>query len=192
MAGYKDYRSVTEFPLHTDELKREELETSYKELRDSYRSLTISRGQLVRRQTEAKQNLVSMNQKLQMLGSTLEAVQQEKQRLQNALVHSSEMRSQVENWGNDLAVQVDALTDQMQATTKLLETFESAYEEVKAEGGIFTIWQRFSRLLAAANRLLNTDISSMVPKAHPIGSAKPEEWTDETPANINRSLLDDQ
>ncbi len=192
MAEYKDYRSVTEFPLHPDELKREELETSYKELRDSYKSLTISRGQLVRRQTEAKQNLVSMNQKLQMLGSTLEAVQQEKQRLQKALVHSSEMRNQVENWGNDLAVQVDALTDQMQATTKLLGTFESAYEEVKAEGGIFTIWQRFTRLLTAANRLLNTDISAMVPKAHPIGSAKPEEWADETPANINRSLLDDQ
>lgn len=117
MAVYKEYKPVTEFPLHTEKLNREQLETAYKEIRDSYRSLSNSRGQLVRRQREAKDNIVSFNQKLKQLTSTLEEVQQERQKLQRSLTLSLEARQQLENWGNKLAVEVDDLTHQISSTT---------------------------------------------------------------------------
>jgi chromosome segregation ATPase len=190
MAGYKEYKSVKEFPLHIEGLNREQLEESYKELRESYRSLTISRGQLVRRQTESKQNLADVSDKLKRSEISLETIQQEKQRLQKALQQSVSIRNQLESKGNSLASEVDELTEQLQATARLLGDFETAYEDVQAKSGVFTIWQRFSKLLAAANRLLNTDIETMLPK--PRKTEEPDDWTKETPANINRSLLDDQ
>jgi chromosome segregation ATPase len=192
MAGYKDYKSVTEFPLHIENLERDQLEASYKELRESYRSLTISRGQLVRRQTESKENLVQVTRKLKQSEISLETIQQEKQRLQQALRQSISIRNQLESRGNALASELDELTDQLQATARLLDEFEMAYEEVKTEGGVFTIWQRFSRLLGAANRLLNTDLSTLVPKTRNAQATDDEEWAKETPAQINRSLLDDK
>ena len=190
MAGYKEYRSVTEFPLHLEKLNREQLEASYQELRDSYRSLVLSRGQLVRRQTEAKNNLTTMDQKLKQLNATFEKVQQEKQQLQRSLTHNLEVRNQLENWGNELAGQVDDLTAQMSATTRLLEEFETAYDEVREESGVLSVWKRFYRLLTAATRLLNTDVSTLMPQKR--AEEKPDEWTQETPANVNRSLLDEK
>ncbi|HEY9624392.1 MAG TPA: hypothetical protein V6C78_28815 [Crinalium sp.] len=189
MAGYKEYKSVTEFPLHTEKLERTELESAYQELRDSYRSLVISRGQLVRRQTEAKGNLVVINQKLKVMTSTLEKVQQEKQQLQQALSHSVTLQKQLENWGNDLTQQVIDLSDQMEVTTQLLGEFEAVYEETKDETGIFSVWQRLQRLLKAAQHLLNADVKTLIPKKQSI--QKPDDWTSQSPANINRSLRDE-
>jgi chromosome segregation ATPase len=192
MADYKEYKSVTDFPLHTEKLNRDQLEASYKELRESYRSLTISRGQLVRRQTESKQNLVDVTRKLKHSEISLDTIHQEKQRLQKALQQSMSIRNQLESRGNSLASEVDELTESLQATARLLGDFETAYEEVQAESGIFSVWQRLSRLLAAANRLLNTEIGA--PRSQPQKSAEPDDsdWATETPANINRSLLDDK
>lgn len=189
MAGYKEYRSVTEFPLHVEKLDREELEVAYQDLRDSYRSLVLSRGQLVRRQTEAKNNLVAIDQKLKQLTATLDKVQQEKLQLQKSLTHSLNVRQQLESWGNELATQVDDLTAQMGATTKLLEEFESVYEEIKEDNGIFSLWSRLQRLLTAANRLLSTDIRTLMPQKR--ADVPPEAWTKESPADINRALLDE-
>lgn len=189
MANYKEYRSVSEFPLHIDQLSREQLEAAYQDIRDSYKSLVLSRGQLVRRQTEAKNSLTTINQSLKQLTVTLEKVQKEKQQLQQALTHSLDVRKQLESWGNELTTQVDDLTLQMNATTKLLEDFESVYEEVKEENGIFSFWQRLQRLLSAAQKLLSTDIKALtVKKVHPEPA---DDWTKETPANINRALRED-
>ena len=77
----------------------------------------------------------------------------------------------------------------MSATTRLLGEFETVYEEVKDENGVFSAWHRFSRLLAAAKRLLNTDISSLKPKVNV--EKKPEKWTEDNIENNNRSILDD-
>lgn len=189
MAGYKEYKSVSEFPLHVEQLSREQLETVYQDLRKTYRSLGVSRSQLVRRQTETKNNLTSINQKLTQLTFTLEKVQKEKQQLQQTLTHSLETRQKLENWGDELTVQVDDLTAQMNATTKLLEDLESVYEEVKEENNILSLWTRLRRLLTAANRLLNTDIKTLMPEKQT--AEQPEKWTQETPDNINRSLLDE-
>ncbi|MBD2120686.1 hypothetical protein [Trichocoleus sp. FACHB-262] len=189
MANYKEYRSVSEFPLHTAQLNREQIETAYQDIRNSYKSLVASRGQLVRRQTEAKNSLTTINQSLKQLSVTLEKVQKEKQQLQQALTHSLDVRKQLESWGDELTEQVDDLTLQMSATTKLLEDFESIYEEVKEDNGVFSFWQRLNRLLTAAQRLLNTDIKTLTVKK---ASPEPmEDWTKETPANINRALRED-
>jgi uncharacterized phage infection (PIP) family protein YhgE len=189
MATYKEYRSVTEFPLHTNNLDREELETAYHDLRTTYRSLVISRSQLVRRQTEVKNKLTAINQNLGELTATFEKVQQEKQQLQQALSHSMTARKELERWGNDLSKQVLDLTAQITATTQLLGEFEAVYEEVKEENGIFSIWHRLQRLLKAAHRLLNTDIKALIPTRRTFPESKG--WAEETPANINRSLLDE-
>jgi chromosome segregation ATPase len=189
MTGYKEYRSVTEFPLHVEKLNRDDLEAVYQELRNSYRSLVLSRGQLVRRQTEAKAKLSDINQSFKQLSATFEKVQHEKVQLQKALSHSVEVQKQLEGWGNDLAKQVIDLNRQMDATTQLLGEFEAVYEEVQEDKGILTLFQRLQRLLKAAHKLLNTDIKELV-SAKRLSPEK-EEWTKETPANINRSLLDE-
>jgi chromosome segregation ATPase len=190
MVDYKEYRSVTEFPLHTERLSREELEAAYQDLRSSYRNLGVSRGQLVRRQTEAKAKLATIDQSLKQLTATLAKVQQEKQQLQKALVHSEQARQQLDAWGNELVGQVDVLQSQMAATTKLLSDFEVVYEETRSESNILSIWSRLQRLLTAAHRLLTTDVNKLIAeqtrKPQP-----PEDWTQETPANINRSLRDE-
>jgi chromosome segregation ATPase len=185
---YKEYRSVSEFPLHPQTLDREKLETAYHELRREYRSLSISRGQLVRRQTEAKKDLVTLRQNLQQSRSSLEKLNQEKQELQRLLLDNVEIRKQLEKWGNDLEIQVNNLTHQINATNKLLGEFESVYEEVKGDNDPFRIIHRFQLLIQAAHRLLNTDISTLFP--HKLQKIDCEDWTQETPSNIGRKLLD--
>lgn len=188
MTNFKEYKSVTEFPLHLEKLSREEVESAYQDLRNTYKNLNYSRVQLVRRQTEAKTNIVAMQKNLTQLTVTLENVQKEKQQLQKSLVHSIDVQKQLDKWGNDLAGQVDNLTAQMSATTQLLGEFESAYEDVREEKGVLSLWQRLHRLLTAAQRLLNTDINTLKSKKiEPVS----EEWAKETPSNIGRKLLDD-
>jgi chromosome segregation ATPase len=195
MVDYKEYRSVTEFPLHTENLSREELDAAYQDLRTSYRHLGVSRGQLVRRQTETKAKLVTIDQSLKQLTATLAKVQQEKQQLQKALTHSEQARKQLDTWSNDLIGQVDDLQAQMAATTKLLSDFEVVYEETQSDSSIFSVWTRFQRLLAAAQRLLTTDVKLLAAQTRqvkPLGSSnQPADWTRDTPATINRSLRDE-
>ncbi|WP_421658378.1 hypothetical protein [Leptothermofonsia sp. ETS-13] len=191
---YREYRSVSEFPLHIQTLNREQLEAAYHELRSEYRSLSISRGQLVRRQTEAKKDLLTLRQNLQQSKSSLEKLNQEKQQLQKLLVHNVEVRKQLETWGSNLETQVNHLTHQINATNKLLGEFEAVYEEVKSDSGLLSIGRRFLLLIQAAHRLLNTDISTLLPHKPKVPhkpKADSEDWTQETPSNIGRKLLDE-
>ena len=70
--GFKEYRSVSEFPLHIQTLAREELEASYQDIREEYKRLSISRGQLVRRQTEAKAKVKTLRHSLVNVSSALD------------------------------------------------------------------------------------------------------------------------
>lgn len=188
MADFKEYRSVTEFPRHTEKLSREELEAAYQDLRSTYRNLGISRGQLVRRQTEAKERIMGMNRDLQHLKQTLQKVEEEKLRLQDSLVHSVELRKQLQSWGDELATEVDELTAKMAATTRLFEEFEAVYEEVSQDNNVLSFWERLRRLLAAAQRLLSTDLEDLKPKK--MITQEKEEWMDGGTRQNNRSLLD--
>ncbi|MFB2833690.1 hypothetical protein [Floridanema evergladense] len=190
MPNYKEYKSVSEFPLHIQNLSREELEKAYQEIRTTYRSLTNSRAQLVRRQSEAKTNLVKLQNNLKQTTTALEKVNAEREKLQKSLAHSVAVQKELKVWGESLNEQVGGLKEQMNATNQLLEEFESVYEEVNKEQGVLSIGRRFYLLLTAAKRLLNTDIQDLIFK-NKTASAQEESWAEETPENINRKLLDD-
>lgn len=187
-AGYKDYRSVTEFAAHPEQLSREALEATYLDLRSTYKSLVLSRGQLVRRQTEAKAKIADLNQSSQRLQAALQKVNEEKQKLQASLAHNTQLRSQLEAWGNELTAQVDDLQAKMDATTHLLGEFEAVYEEVQADSGFLSVGRRLLRLLQAAHKLLNTDVSTLLPQRRI--TTPPEDWTQEDPRSLGRSLRD--
>lgn len=188
MAGPKEYRSVTEFPLHLEQLEREALEHHYLELRTTYGSLTKSRGQLVRRQTEAKAKVAELQASLKRLNAAIAQAQTEKETLKASLAHNTKLRHQLETWGNSLAEDVDDLNAKMFATAKLLGDFEAVYEDVQANGGILSIGKRFSLLLNAVKRLLNTDIADLI--TQPQKPAQGSDWADDSPSNINKSLHD--
>lgn len=190
MAKHKEYKSVTEYPLHTENLSREELEAHYQNLRNTYRSLTNSRGQLVRRQNEAKANLITLEQNLKQTRTRLENVNAEREKLQKALAHSVEAQKQLKDWGDSLNQEVKGLQEQLNATTQLIEDFESVYDEVSNDKGPLSAVRRLQLLLKAAHRLLNTDIKDLMLKKVP--PQQPESWTEETPGSIGRALLDDK
>ena len=188
MADFKEYRSVSEFPLHTADLPREELESAYHDLRGTYKNLNQSRAQLVRRQQETKEKVAAISTSLKHLNQTLAKVQQEKLQLQQALSHSFEQRRQLETWGEELTQEVKDLTEQVDATAQLLGEFEGVYEEVSQSTNVLSLGQRFWRLIQAARRLLTTDISTL--KTPPRVIEEPDPITSESPRDINRSLLD--
>ena len=188
-SGYKDYRSVTEFPLHLDQLDRGALEEHYQDLRSTYGSLTKSRGQLVRRQTEAKAKVAELQKSLKQLNAAIAKAQDEKQKLQSSLAHNEKLRQQIQNWGDDLAGELDDVNAKMAATTKVLGEFEEAYEQIQAEPGILSLAKRFTLLVQAINRLLKTDIGELIRRQR-LEDAGNNRWDDDTAANNNRSLHD--
>jgi len=190
MAKHKEYKSVSEFPLHTEKLSREELEAHYQNIRNTYRSLTISRGQLFRRQNEAKANLITLQQKLKQTTTTLEKVNAETEKLQKSLAHSVEAQQQLKFWGDSLNEEVKDLKHQLNVTTQLIEDFESVYEEVSNDKGQFSVGHRLLVLIKAAHKLLNTDIKDVMPKKLP--PQQSESWKEETPRAIGRDLLDNK
>jgi chromosome segregation ATPase len=192
MAGYKDYRSVSEFPLTIDQLDRPELEAVYQDLRKEYKSLTTSRGQLVRRNTEMKTNLVAVQQRADKLQAAIARLNAEKQSLQGTLAHSEDVRQYLQKWGDDLAVQVDDLSTQLRVTTNMLEEFETAYEEVQTSTGFLSLGERFFRLLQAAKRLLSLDLRALKQPSTSSSLPPKDDWTEETPDTIGRSLRDGQ
>lgn len=187
MADFKEYRSVSEFPKNPSELSREDLESAYQDLRSTYKNLNQSRAQLVRRQQETKEKVAAISTSLDHLNQTLAKVRQEKLQLQQALNHSFEKRRQLETWGNDLDREVNELTQQVNATARLLGEFEEVYEEVSQSTNILSLGQRFWRLIQAARRLLTTDLSDLKPRPNP---PEPDLFSSESPRDINRKLLD--
>ncbi|MGF1492200.1 MAG: hypothetical protein ACFBSC_07075 [Microcoleaceae cyanobacterium] len=190
--GFKEYRSVTEFPKHLQKLSREDLEVHYQDLRESYRSLSISRGQLVRRQSEAKGKLTDLSQSLTQVQSMLKTVETEKQKLKQSLAHSVDAQKQLQGWGDNLSSQVDDLTTKINATNSLIQQFESVYEEVNENRGLLSFGRRFVLLMKAAQKMLNTDIQDLISKpALSSSDDDSEDWTKEDQASVNRALLDD-
>lgn len=181
--SFKEYKSVSEFPLHTQDITREELEQAYQEIRKEYKNLATSRGQLVRRQSEAKVKVRNLKKSLLEVNAELESLSFDKNKLQASLSHSVELQRDLQEEKTDLSSKVTNLRAQLNATTKLIDDFESVYEEVKEQKGV----SGFFRLLQAAKRLLTTDISELMMKRAEIVE---DDWTKEDQASINRNLLD--
>ncbi|MGB3239240.1 MAG: hypothetical protein WBB29_13155 [Geitlerinemataceae cyanobacterium] len=181
--SFKEYKSVSEFPLHTQDITREELEQAYQEIRKEYRNLSTSRGQLVRRQSEAKVKVRNLKKSLLEINAELESLSSDKNKLQQSLSHSVKLYGELQDERKDLSNTVTNLRSKLNATTQLLDDFESVYDEVKEQKGV----AGFFRLLLAAKRLLTTDISELMMKRAEIVE---EDWTKENSANIGRNLLD--
>ncbi|WP_017660993.1 hypothetical protein [Baaleninema simplex] len=190
LSGYREYPSVRSFPKHTEKLSREELETHYLNLRTEYKSLVLSRGQLVRRQVESKDRLKILNVNLQKTVRALDIVQQERQKLQESLRYNTDKKSDLQEHSHRLEKEVDTLTARLKATTRLIEEFESVYEDVREDSNILSVGNRFIKLLRAAKRLLTTDLREFMPT--PLLPEPTEDWTKEDPASLNKSLLDDR
>lgn len=188
-SGYKAYRSVTEFPLHLDKLDRSGLEEHYLDLRSTYGSLTKSRGQLVRRQTEAKAKVAELQKSLKQLNAAIARAQEEKQTLQASLAHNEKARRQIQNWGNNLAEELDDVNAKMAATTQVLGEFEEVYEQLQGDQGVLSIGKRFALLMRAVRKLLTTDINELIQQQR-LEEAGSDRWDDDTAASNNRSLHD--
>ena len=187
--GFKEYRSVAEFPLHIQTLNREELEATYQDIRQEYKRLSISRGQLVRRQTEAKTKVKTLRHSLANVSSALDNLNRDKETLQKSLAHSVQLQGSIRTERDQLSSSVRDLKQQLDATTGLLDEFENVYEEVKDSKGIGGFW----RLLQAAKRLLTTDISQlMMKRADVVVEDDENDFLKEDQASINRSLLDNR
>jgi chromosome segregation ATPase len=182
--GFKEYKSVTGFPLHTEKLTRDELEIIYHEIRKEYRNLATSRSQLARRQAEAKAKVRDLRQSLTNVSNALETISQDKTRLQQSLSHSIQLQNALQDERDGLASKVKTLRSQLNATTELLEDFEKVYDEVKDDRGI----NGFLRLLQAARRLLTTDINSLLMKR---ADADQDVFGKDDQETRNRNLLDD-
>ncbi|MEM9806831.1 MAG: hypothetical protein AAF959_16295 [Cyanobacteria bacterium P01_D01_bin.56] len=186
--GFKEYRSVGEFPLHIQTLSRDDLEAAYHDMRQEYKRLSISRGQLVRRQTEAKTKVKTLKHSLAGVSTALDTLDQEKEILQKSLAHSVQLQGAVRAERDQLSSSVRDLKQQLDATANLLDDFESVYEEVKDAKSIGGFW----RLLQAAKRLLTTDISQLMMKRADVVPEEENEFLKEDQASINRSLLDNR
>ena len=186
--GFKEYRGVSEFPLHIHSLNRDELEATYQDIRQEYKRLSISRSQLVRRQTEAKTKVRTLKHSLSTVSSALDNLGQDKETLQKTLAHSVNLQNSIRTERDQLSGSVRELKQQLNATTSLLDEFETVYEEVKDVRGIGGFW----RLLQAAKKLLTTDISQLMMRRAEVVTDEENEFLKEDQASINRSLLDNR
>ncbi|NET28365.1 hypothetical protein [Okeania sp. SIO1I7] len=189
-SGYKNYKSVNQFPLHIQKLKRNELEAQYQELRQNYKSLLLSRSQLVRGRKEEREKFLKLKDNLNKSLKVIEQYKLEKQKLRQALSHSVETNTRLQQKGDELTNQVDNLTIQLQATKKLITDFESVYENIEKNKNVMSGLDHFRAIMKAANRLLNTDIKDLIP----MKSAQPNlvSWEEESTANIGRQLLENK
>jgi chromosome segregation ATPase len=185
-SGFKEYKNVQEFPLRVDQLSRDEIVALYSEMRQEYKKLSISRGQLVRRRIEGKQNVLDLKRTLALVSSDVEAIEQERDKFQRSLQHSINVQGKMQTERDALSEHIQSLRQKLNATQSLISDFEVVYESVVTEERSLS---GFFRLLQAAKRLLTTDLKELTMKR-----AEPEpieEFLREDPASINRRLLDD-
>lgn len=177
---------MQEFPLRVDQLSRDEIVALYSEMRQEYKKLSISRGQLVRRRIEGKQNVLDLKRTLALVSSDVEAIEQERDKFQRSLQHSINVQGKMQTERDALSEHIQSLRQKLNATQSLISDFEVVYESVVTEERSLS---GFFRLLQAAKRLLTTDLKELTMKR-----AEPEpieEFLREDPASINRRLLDD-
>ena len=187
-SGYKDYKSVNQFPLHIQSLKRDELEAKYQELRQNYKGLSLSRSQLVRGRKEEREKNLKLKDNLNKSLKVIDQYKLEKQKLRQALSHSVETNTRLQQEGDELTNQVDKLTIELQATNKLIAEFESVYDDIDKNKKVMSGLDRFRAIMKAANRLLNTDIKDLMPMKP--AEQNSETWEETSTANINRQLLE--
>lgn len=158
----KDYPSTSYFPSRPEKLTREALESSYLEIRQSYKGLQLSRGQFAGKAQRLQAELEVLNQEQETLLKKLAIEAQNKQNLQIVI---KELQS--------------VSLRQKELVTHVREEFEAVRED---RGNII---QKFNRMMRAVYRLLNQDVSDAFRSEK---SIEPEEdLADQSPRGIGRS-----
>jgi chromosome segregation ATPase len=142
----KDYPPTTYFPNKPETLSREQLESSYLELRQNYKGLQLSRGQFAGKAKRLKVELESLNQAQEQLIAKLAHEAQQKQELTSVL---NDLRK-VSQRQKDLVVQV-----------------REEFEAVRDDRG--NLVDKFNRIMRAVYQLLHQDLGDVL---KPIKSAK--------------------
>ncbi|WP_413166375.1 hypothetical protein ACL6C3_06635 [Capilliphycus salinus ALCB114379] len=169
MSDFKEYRSVTEFPAKVENLTYEELIANYYDLRNTYRSLTGSRGQLVRRQREAKEKIVILNQEIQEKIQQLETLDREKQEIERILerrnfelqqkdIQKQELQQEL----NTITAEITDLKEERQAITKMIHNLKNSYDEVQGTNGIMGTFERLQNIMRAVKIFFTTDIGELI------------------------------
>lgn len=195
MAEFKEYRSVTEFPAQVENLTYEELIANYYDLRKTYRSLTGSRGQLVRRQREAKNKIVVLNKDIQEKIQQLETLDREKQEIERILerrnfelqqkdIQKQELQQEL----NTITAEITDLKEERQAITKMIHNLKNSYDEVQETNGIMGTFERLQNIMRAVKVFFTTDIGELIKQQNSDINSNPD--NQENSRTIGKNLLD--
>ncbi|MEB3278247.1 MAG: hypothetical protein VKK42_04910 [Lyngbya sp.] len=195
MAEFKEYRSVTEFPAQVENLTYEELIANYYDLRNTYRSLTGSRGQLVRRQREAKEKIVILNQDIREKIQQLETLEQEKQEIERILerrnfelqqkdIQKQELQQEL----NTITAEITDLKEERQAITKMIHNLKNSYDEVQGTNGIMGTFERLQNIMRAVKIFFTTDIGELIKQQKAEINSNPD--NQENSRTNGKNLLD--
>lgn len=211
MSDFKEYRSVSEFPADAEKLTQQELLTFYQDLRGTYKSLTQSRGQLVRRQREAKGKIQILNQDIQEKEQKLTALsqqldttilslnqksedlnqkQQELQVISDALEKSDLKLQRTEQDRKKILTEINQLQAERQAISAMIADLNSTYQAVKKQEGFIGTVYRLNDIMRAVFKLLNTDIGELIKQQK--RQIEQDQSLKENPRNLGRNLLDDK
>lgn len=197
MSDFKEYRSVTEFPAKAETLSHEELIEHYYDLRTTYKSLTGSRGQLVRRQREAKEKIVILNQDIQEKIQQLETLEREKQEIEKILERRSFelqqkdiQKQEIQQELNTITTEIISLKDERQAITEMILNLKSSYDQVQGTNGILGTLERLHTIMRAVKIFFTTDISELIKIRNSEIKSNPN--NQENSRNIGKNLLDNK
>lgn len=195
MPEFKEYRSVTEFPGQVEDLTYEELISNYYDLRNTYGSLTRSRGQLVRRQREAKNKIVVLNKDIQEKIQQLETLDWEKQEIERILerrnfelqqkdIQKQELQQEL----NTITAEITDLKEERQAITKMIHNLKNSYDEVQGTNGIMGTFERLQNIMRAVKVFFTTDIGELIKQQNSDINSNPD--NQENSRTIGKNLLD--
>ncbi|MEA5496506.1 hypothetical protein VB834_12150 [Limnoraphis robusta Tam1] len=195
MPEFKEYRSVSEFPAKAENLTYEELIANYYDLRNTYRSLTSSRGQLVRRQREAKEKIVVLNQDIREKIKQLETLEQEKQEIERILerrnfelqqkdIQKQELKQEL----NTITAEIIYLKEERQAISNMIQNLKNTYDDVQGTNGILGTFERLQNIMRAVKIFFTTDIGELIKQQKAEINSNPD--SQENSRTIGKNLLD--
>lgn len=192
-------RSATEFPKSIEHLPTPDANLLYQEMRDCLIFTNRSRAQLVRRNTEHKQNSLRLKADVERLNAFVQKLAVEKEQL---TVSNQQVVSELEREIGVLSQHLDQLSEVFddvadvdspeQAKWSYLSFPSRFYKFIRAVRAIVTAWR-------TDDDLSSTALSSPQPESLPAASeenvdkekdAREHPWMYDDPASNGRSLLD--
>lgn len=159
----KDYPPTSYFPSQPEKLTREELESSYLDIRQNYKGLQLSRGQFAGKAKRLQEELESLSQEQEKLLEklSLEAINKK-----------------------ELLVVMKELQKVSQRQKYLVGQVRQEFEAVRDDKG--NVIKKFNRIMRAVYQLLNQDIGDAF-KKEKIVEIEDDEYTDQSPRGIGKS-----